>query len=171
MDFSSDGDGEGGFATLSHCPNGGFGDAGRGLSDGGFSPLTSSSSPPDTGAFARGELRSGRVLDLPGPAPEAGDGESEGKGNMGVGCSRGVCNDNESFDGDPGGVVLCARGNEEALGCGAGRGVGSTLIEGPSALGVLEGERESGKGMAVGSIPAGGGTLFSSSSDSPSTCS
>jgi hypothetical protein len=67
--------------------------------------------------------------------------------------------------------VLCARGDEEALGCGAGRGVGSTLIEGPSALGVLEGERDSGKGMTVGSISAGGGTLFSSSSDSPSTCS
>ncbi|KAI9512958.1 hypothetical protein F5148DRAFT_560375 [Russula earlei] len=61
----SAGGGEGGaLEAPSHCPNGVFGDAGRGLSEG-FSPLTSSSSPPDTGVFARGELRSGRVLGLP----------------------------------------------------------------------------------------------------------
>jgi hypothetical protein len=33
-----------------------LGDAGRGFWAVGFSPLTSSSSPPDTGVFARGEL-------------------------------------------------------------------------------------------------------------------
>jgi hypothetical protein len=93
----------------SHCPNGAFGDADRGLSKEGFSPLTSSSSPPDTGAFARGELRSGRVLGRPRLALELGDGVSEGDGSVGVGCCRGVCNDNPPFDGDPGGVVLFAR--------------------------------------------------------------
>ena len=93
----------------SHCPNGAFGSAGRGLSEGDFSPLTSSSSPPDTGVFARGELRSGRVLGLPRPTLEPGDGVSEGDGSVGVGCWSGVCNDSPPFDGDPGGVVLFAR--------------------------------------------------------------
>jgi hypothetical protein len=72
--------------TVSHCPNGVFGDAGRGLCEDGFSPLTSSSSPPDTGVFARGELRSGRVLGLPRPTLELGDGVSEGDGSVGIGC-------------------------------------------------------------------------------------
>ena len=88
--------------AVSHCPNGIFGDAGRGLSE---EPLTSSSSPPDTGAFARGELRSGRVLGLPRLVLEAGDGVSDGEGSVGIGC----CNDNGSLDGDPGGVVLRKR--------------------------------------------------------------
>ena len=83
----SAGDGEGALAPPSHCPNGVFGDAGRGLSD---SPLTSSSSPPDTGTFARGELRSGRVLGLLRLLLELGDGddddEREGDGRGGVGC-------------------------------------------------------------------------------------
>ena len=92
-------------APVSHCPNGVFGDAGRGLSEGKFSPLTSSSSPPDTGVFARGELRSGRVLGLPRPVLETGDGVSDGEGSVGIGC----CNDNGSLDGDPGGVVLRIR--------------------------------------------------------------
>jgi len=85
--------GEGALALPSHCPNGVFGDAGRGLSEAGFSPLTSSSSPPDTGAFARGELRSGRVLGLPRPLLvefEDGDGDSEGDSEgderVAVGC-------------------------------------------------------------------------------------
>lgn len=81
--------GEGALALPSHFPNGVFGDAGRGLSEEGFSPLTSSSSPPDTGAFARGELRSGRVLGLPRLLlVELGDGDGvwEGEGSMAVGC-------------------------------------------------------------------------------------
>jgi len=102
--------GEGTLELVSHCPNGIFGDAGRGLSEGDFSPLTSSSSPPDTGVFASGELRTGRVLGLPRPILlEPGDGVSEGDGSVGVGCWSGVCNDNGPFDGDPGGVVLRAR--------------------------------------------------------------
>jgi len=80
---ASSGPGEGALAAVSHCPNGVFGDAGRGLSDAGFSPLTSSSSPPDTGALARGELRRGRVLGLPRLPPEPGEGE--GEGSVGVG--------------------------------------------------------------------------------------
>jgi len=104
------GGGEGTLELVSHCPNGIFGDAGRGLSKGDFSPLTSSSSPPDTGVFARGELRTGRVLGLPRPILlEPGDGVSEGDGSEGVGCWSGVCNDNGPFDGDSGGVVLRAR--------------------------------------------------------------
>lgn len=84
---TSAGDGEGALPMPSHCPNGVFGDAGRGLTEAGFSPLTSSSSPPDTGAFARGELRSGRVLGLPRLLLELGDGdgEREGDGSVGVG--------------------------------------------------------------------------------------
>lgn len=82
----SAGDGDGGIAPPSHWPNGALGDAGCGLTEVGFSPLTSSSSPPDTGVFARGELRSGRVLGLPKLIVEAGDGESEGEGSVGVGC-------------------------------------------------------------------------------------
>jgi hypothetical protein len=84
----SAGEGEGALALPSHCPNGVFGDAGRGLSE---APLTSSSSPPDTGTFARGELRSGRVLGLLRPLLELelgegdGDGEREGDGRGGVG--------------------------------------------------------------------------------------
>jgi len=81
--------GEGALAPPSHFPNGVFGDAGRGLSEVEFSPLTSSSSPPDTGAFASGELRSGRVLGLPRLLlVELGDGDGvwEGDGSMGVGC-------------------------------------------------------------------------------------
>jgi hypothetical protein len=81
--------GEGALALPSHLPNGVFGDAGRGLSEAGLSPLTSSSSPPDTGAFASGELRSGRVLGLLRLLlVELGDGDGvwEGDGSMGVGC-------------------------------------------------------------------------------------
>ena len=64
-----------------------IGDAGLALTEADFSPLTSSSSPPDTGAFARGELRSGRVLGLPRLMLELGDGdgEREGDGSVGVG--------------------------------------------------------------------------------------
>jgi hypothetical protein len=102
INLASAGEGEGALEPVSHCPNGVFGDAGRGLSEGGFSPLTSSSSPPDTGVFARGELRSGRVLGLPRPTLEAGDGVSDGEGSVGIGCSK----DDGSLDGDPGGVVL-----------------------------------------------------------------
>ena len=84
---TSAGDGEGALPMPSNCPNGVFGDAGRGLTEAGFSPLTSSSSPPDTGAFARGELRTGRVLGLPRLLLELGDGdgEREGDGSVGVG--------------------------------------------------------------------------------------
>jgi hypothetical protein len=86
--FVGGGVGEGALAP-SHFPNAVFGDAGRGLSEEGFSPLTSSSSPPDTGTFASGELRSGRVLGLPRLLlVELGDGDGvwEGDGSMGVGC-------------------------------------------------------------------------------------
>lgn len=48
--------------------------------------MTSSSSPPDTGVFARGELRSGRVLGLLRLVLELGDGVSAGDGSVGVGC-------------------------------------------------------------------------------------
>jgi hypothetical protein len=102
VNLASAGDGEVTLEAVSHCPNGIFGDAGRGLSE---EPLTSSSSPPDTGVFARGELRSGRVLGLPRLVLEAGDGVSDGEGSVGIGC----CNDNGSLDGDPGGVVLRRR--------------------------------------------------------------
>lgn len=105
VNLASAGDGEGALGLVSHCPNGVRGDAGRGLSEEGFSPLTSSSSPPDTGVFARGELRIGRVLGLPRLVLEAGDGVSDGEGSVGIGC----CNDNGSLDGDPGGVVLRKR--------------------------------------------------------------
>lgn len=84
--FVGGGVGEGALAPPSHFPNGGFGDAGRGLSE---APFTSSSSPPDTGAFASGELRSGRVLGLPRVLlVELGDGDGvwEGDGSVGVGC-------------------------------------------------------------------------------------
>lgn len=84
--FVGGGIGEGALAPPSHFPNGVFGDAGRALSE---APLTSSSSPPDTGAFASGELRSGRVLGLPRVLlVELGDGDGvwEGDGSMGVGC-------------------------------------------------------------------------------------
>jgi len=87
--FVGGGVGEGALALPSHFPNAGFGDAGRGLSEAGFSPLTSSSSPPDTGVLASGELRSGRVLGLPRLLPVElgdGDGDWEGDGSMGVGC-------------------------------------------------------------------------------------
>jgi hypothetical protein len=87
--FVGGGVGEGALTLPSNFPNGVFGDAGRGLSEAGFSPLTSSSSPPDTGAFASGELRSGRVLGLPRLLLEElgdGDGVWEGDGSMGVGC-------------------------------------------------------------------------------------
>ena len=86
--FVGGGVGEGALAPPSHFPNADFGDAGRGLSEG-FSPLTSSSSPPDTGVLASGELRSGRVLGLPRPLlVELGDGDGvwEGDGSIGVGC-------------------------------------------------------------------------------------
>ena len=102
--LASAGEGEGALEPVSHCPNGVFGDAGRGLSEE-YSPLTSSSSPPDTGVFARGELRSGRVLGLPRPVLETGDGVSDGEGSVAIGC----CNDSGSLDGDPGGVVLRVR--------------------------------------------------------------
>lgn len=87
--FVGGGVGEGAVVPPSHFPNGAFGDAGRGLCEVDFSPLTSSSSPPDTGAFASGELRSGRVLGLPRLLlVELGDGDGdwEGDGSMGVGC-------------------------------------------------------------------------------------
>lgn len=84
--LTSAGDGDGVLAPPSHCPNGVFGDAGRGLRE---APLTSSSSPPDTGTFARGELRSGRVLGLLRLVLELGDGdgdgEREGDESVGVG--------------------------------------------------------------------------------------
>jgi hypothetical protein len=82
---AGDGDGDA-LEEPVYCPNGVFGDAGRGLCEDGFSPLTSSSSPPDTGVFARGELRSGRVLGLPRLTLELGDGVSEGDGSVGIGC-------------------------------------------------------------------------------------
>ncbi len=131
--------------------------------------MTSSSSPPDTGVFARGELRSGRVLGLPKPIAGAGDGdgESEGEGSVGVGCWRGVCNDSGgegSFDGVPGGVVLRTRSDRVSLDDGSEGGVCCTLIEGLSAFGVLEGERDAGSGTVVGSASSLGGTLFSTSS-------
>jgi hypothetical protein len=72
--MGTEGDGEGDFATPSHCPNGAIGDAGRGLSERGFSPLKSSSSLPETGLFARGERQSARVLGLLEPTPEVGGG-------------------------------------------------------------------------------------------------
>ena len=84
-----DGVGEGALVPPSHFPNGVFGDAGRGLSRAGFSPFTSSSLPPDTGTFASGELRSGRVLGLPRLLlVELGEGEDDwsGDGSVGVGC-------------------------------------------------------------------------------------
>lgn len=82
--FVGGGVGEGALAPTSHFPNGIFGDAGRGLSE---APLTSSSSPPDTGVFASGELRSGRVLGLPRLLLVGlGDGVWEGDGSVGVGC-------------------------------------------------------------------------------------
>ena len=161
--MTSGGDGDGGIALPSHWPKGGFGDAGCGLSEAGFSPLTSSSSPPDTGVFARGELRSGRVLGLPKLIAEAGDGESEGEGegSVGVGCWRGVCSDRCSFGGDPGGDVVRTCSGREAFGDGS---VGCTLIEGLSALGVLEGERDAGSGTAAGSTSSSlGGTSLSAS--------
>lgn len=168
IDPTSAGGGEGALPMLSHWPNGIFGDAGRGLSEVGFSPLTSSSSPPDTGVLARGELRTGRVLGLPRLVLETGDGDSEGDGSVGVGCSSGGCNDNGSFDGDgvPGGVVLRAPEVDDGCGPGSESSVGCTSIKGFSAFGVLVGERDFGKGMAVGSTSVPGGTLFSSSSDS-----
>jgi hypothetical protein len=93
VDLDSEGDGEGGFLALSHCPME-LWEIGRCRSRfEGFSPLTSSSSPLDTGAFARGELRSGRVRGLPEPTSEA---ECEFEGSVGVGCSKRVCNDNDS---------------------------------------------------------------------------
>ena len=168
----SAGDGNGGNALPpSHWPNRGFGDAGCGLSEAGFSPLTSSSSPPNTGVFARGELRSGRVLGLPKLAAEAGDGvsEDEGEGSVGVGCWRGVCNDRDSFDGDPGGVVVRNCSGGEAFDDGS---VDCTLIEGRSAFGVLkgvlEGERDSGSGTFVGSSSSSLGGTSSSASPVPS---
>ena len=103
-----------------------FGDARCSLSEAGFSPLTSSSSPPG----ARGEPHSGRVFGLPRQIAEAGDGESKGEGSVGVGCWRGICNDSGegSFSGDPGGVVLCTRSDKEAF--GSERHICCTLIEG-----------------------------------------
>jgi hypothetical protein len=53
---------------------------------------------------------------------------------------------------------------------GSGGDVNCTLTTGLSALGVLEGERDFGKGMVVGSASEGVGTSVSSSSDS-GTCS
>ena len=171
---AGDGDGEGALAPPSHCPNGVFGDAGRGLAEADFSPLTPSSSPPDTGAFARGELRSGRVLGLPRLLLELGDGdgEREGDGSEGVGSAAGVCvcNDAGTVDGDPGGVVVRVREVDDGSGSGSGGDVNCTLTTGLSALGVLEGERDFGKGMVVGSASEGVGTSVSSSSDS-GTCS
>ena len=111
--------------------------------------------------FARGELRSGRVLGLPKLIADAGDGESEGEGegegSAGVGCWRGVCNDRDSLDGDPGGVVV--RTCSGVIDDGS---VGCTLIEGLSAFGVLEGERDAGSGTFVGSTSLSlGGISFS----------
>lgn len=164
--------GDGDVAPTSHWPNGILGDAGCGLSEAGFSPLTSSSSPPDTGTFARGELRSGRVLGLPKPIAGVGDGESEGDGSVGVGCWRGVCSDSGgegSVDGDSGGVVLRTRSDRGAFDGGSDIGFGCTLIEGLSAFGVLEGERDAGSGTVVGSASSLGGTPPSSwSPSSPS---
>lgn len=168
--FIVGGVGEGTLALLSHCPKGVFGDAGLGLSEASLSPLTSSSSPPDTGAFASGELRGGRVLALPRLLlVEIGDGDGvwEGDGSVGVGCWRGVC----SVDGDPGGVVLRVLEDGPGSGSGLEKNVGWRLIRGFSAFGVLEGERDFGKGTAVGSASAGVGKLFSSSSDSRASCS
>lgn len=163
--LTSAGDGDDGIKPASHWPNGIFGDAGCGLSEAGFSPLTSSSSPPNTGVFARGELRSGRVLGLPKPIVEAGEGVSEGEGSVGVGCWRGVCNDRGgegSFDGGPGGVVL-RTGSDEVFDDGSESGVDCTSIEGLSAFGVLEWERDAGSGTAVGSSSSLGATSFSAS--------
>jgi len=91
VNLTSSGGGESALAPPPHCPNGVFGDAGRGLTEAAFSPFTSSSSPPDTGAFARGELRTGRVLGLPRLLLELGDGDGDGEreggdGSVGVGC-------------------------------------------------------------------------------------
>jgi hypothetical protein len=163
---AGDGEGDALEEPASHCPNGAFGDADRGLSDEGFSPLTSSSSPPDTGVFARGELRSGRVLGRPRLMLELGDGVSEGDGSVGVGCFKGVCNDNPPFDGDPGGVVLFARVVDDSWSSGLVRCVDCTLIKGHSAFGVLEGDRDFGKGITVGSVSEGWDTWFSPSSSS-----
>lgn len=93
--------------------------------------FSSSSSSADT-AFARGELRTGRVLGLPIPIP---NGEVEG--------APGVANDGleataaalGSFTGVLGGVVLCSRAGV-AFGDGEGDASSSaspeTSIEGTS---------------------------------------
>jgi hypothetical protein len=66
--------------------------------------------------------------------------------------------------------VLFARVADGSWGSGLVGSVGCTLINGLSAFGVLEGERDFGKGMTVGSASEGGSTWFSSSSDSPCAC-
>jgi hypothetical protein len=100
------------------------------------------------------------VLGLPRLVLETGDGDSEGDGSVGVGCSSGGCNDNGSFDGVPGGVVLRAPDVDDGCGPGSGGSVGCTSIKGFSAFGVLVGERDFGKGMAVGSTSVPGALCF-----------
>jgi hypothetical protein len=66
--------------------------------------------------------------------------------------------------------VLFAHVADGSWGSGSVSSVGCTLINGLSAFGVLEGERDFGKGTTVGSASEGGSTWFSSSSDSPCAC-
>ena len=136
----------------------GFAITGSGLTiDTGTAVLSSSSSgSKETGALAKGELRVGRVLGR--PRPKAGGG--------GLVLGTGIDGDFNGRDGVPGGVVLSSLPAEDSLDTedSEGEGEGVTRILGISSCGVVDGERDCGKGMLEGS---GGDESCSSSDSSP----
>lgn len=81
-----------------------MGEAGFGARSAPISPFASASSFGESGAFASGELRAGRVLGLPSPNP---NGEVDAAAGTGTGAFGNGLLDN-SCGGDPGGVVLPA---------------------------------------------------------------
>lgn len=114
-----------------------------------------SSSSPDTGAFAKGELRVGRVLGRPRPRPN-------GEAATGTGAARGVLDGGDGFfSGLPGGVVLSSRivdkrpseESESSSSSSSSSGAGdfdTLILGGTSARGVEEGDLEGGSGTFEG---------------------
>ena len=121
---------------------------------------SSSSGSKETGALAKGELRVGRVLGRPRPK-----GGGEGL-VVGTGVDEDFDERDSSLTGVPGGVVLPSRPAKASLDTedSEGEGEGVTRILGISSCGVVDGERDCGKGMLAGS---GGDERWSSSDSSP----
>lgn len=127
-----------------------------------LSVSSSSSGSKETGALAKGELRVGRVLGRPSPK-----GGGEGL-VVGTGVDEDLNGGDGSLTGVPGGVVLRSLPAEDSVDTedSEGEGEGVTRILGISNCGVVDGERDCGKGMLAGS---GGDERWSSSDSSPSS--